>query len=141
MKEKDKMKNKFGDVDIEVVDGGMYTTLERKQRYKSELGKLRRSLKHIDKKDLKVCEVLIKNIAFITVQMEELALMVEADGYLSVYKNGENQVGVKKSVPADLYTVSCKNYAVLFGKLQAALPKKESTPNVDALDEFTKKRK
>lgn len=141
MKEKERMKSSTRNVDIEVVDGGIYTTKERKDRYKSELGKLKRSLKHIDKKDLKIAEVLIKNMAFITVQMEELALMVEADGYLSVYQNGANQVGVKKSVPADLYTVSCKNYAVLFGKLQAILPKEEKVPELDPLDEFKKEKK
>lgn len=140
MKDSEKIKGMHKDVDMETVAGGIYTTEMRKERYKSELGKLKRSLKFADKKNLKLCDVLIKNLAFITVQMEELSIMVENKGYMMEYQNGANQKGIKKSVAADLYTVSVKNYSVLFTKLQSMLPKEE-TPKMDDMDKFIKKHK
>lgn len=140
MNEEKKEFKKYKDIDLSELGSNFYTVEERKARYKSELKKLKHSLRHIDKKDLLISAVLIKNLAFITVQMEELQLMVERDGYIMEYQNGENQKGTKKSVASELYAVTTKNYSVLFGKLQNVLPK-DSAPKVDELTAMINKKK
>lgn len=71
--------------------------LSKEEKIKSEIRRLRRALKDLDKNKLAVVEKLIETAAFTSVSLDELQEIINKDGFISEYKNGENQYGTKQS--------------------------------------------
>jgi len=65
---------------------------------------------------------LIDNIAFCIVQLEELRELIKRDGYYEVYRNGQNQAGLKKSIASDLIIQVGKNYSMYLKQFREMLP-------------------
>lgn len=84
-----------------------------------------------DKKEL--CIELIKNAAFLSVQMKDLTERINEEGVISEYQNGENQYGTKESPLVSVYCKFHKQYSGTFAQLNDLLPKNKQ---VDATDGF-----
>ena len=66
------------------------------------------------------------------VLLQDLQEDIKANGYKEEYKNGANQFGYKRSIAADLYQVTIKNYSSIIKQLTGLL----SEQVVDEDDDF-----
>ena len=83
----------------------------------------------VDKNKLQTVESLIKNAAFMAVSLEELQEIINAEGYVVEYQNGENQKGTKQSDAVKTHIAMTKNHAAIIKQLTDLVPpekKKES---------------
>lgn len=115
-----------------------YKYLKDDKRTKKEIGKLRHLFKDLqgDKKTL--CQKLIENAGFMAVMLEELQEDIKNNGYKEEYRNGENQYGFKRSIAADLYQVTIKNYSNAIKQLSDLLPKNNGMEESDGFEEFVR---
>ena len=82
-----------------------------------------------DKNKLQTVESLIKNAAFMAVSLEELQEIINDEGYVVEYQNGENQKGTKQSDAVKTHIAMTKNHAAIIKQLTDLVPpekKKES---------------
>lgn len=107
--------------------------MDTDRKIKKEIRRLNGIFKDItlDKKEL--CIELIKNAAFLSVQMKELTDRMNEEGVISEYQNGENQFGTKESPLVTVYCKFHKQYSGTFAQLNDLLPKNKQ---VDATDGF-----
>lgn len=88
-----------------------------------------------------IARKLIDRIAFMTVAAEDLESEIIENGYMSEYKNGENQFGMKKSPALESYIAIMQRYnaaAESILKLFPASPPK--TTQKEGLLEFMKSK-
>ena len=88
--------------------------LTKEQKIKKEIARLKRVFKDLDKNKLQTVESLIKNAAFMAVSLEELQEIINAEGYVVEYQNGENQKGTKQSDAVKTHIAMTKNHALPF---------------------------
>ena len=103
--------------------------LSKDQKIRKEIARLRRVFKDLDKNKLQTVESLIKNAAFMTVSLEELQEIINEEGYVVEYQNGENQYGTKQSDAVKTHIAMTKNHASIVKQLAELVPperKKES---------------
>ena len=103
--------------------------LTKEQKIKKEIARLKRVFKDLDKNKLQTVESLIKNAAFMAVSLEELQEIINAEGYVVEYQNGENQKGTKQSDAVKTHIAMTKNHAAIIKHLTDLVPpenKKES---------------
>ena len=103
--------------------------LTKEQKIKKEIARLKRVFKDLDKNKLQTVESLIKNAAFMAVSLEELQEIINAEGYVVEYQNGENQKGTKQSDAVKTHIAMTKNHAAIIKQLTDLVPpekKKES---------------
>ena len=103
--------------------------LTKEQKIKKEIARLKRVFKDLDKNKLQTVESLIKNAAFMAVSLEELQEIINAEGYVVEYQNGENQKGTKQSDEVKPHIAMTKNHAAIIKQLTDLVPpekKKES---------------
>ena len=101
--------------------------LTKEQKIKKEIARLKRVFKDLDKNKLQTVESLIKNAAFMS--LEELQEIINAEGYVVEYQNGENQKGTKQSDAVKTHIAMTKNHAAIIKQLTDLVPpekKKES---------------
>lgn len=111
-----------------------YEDLKKDERFKKELKILSNLFLEvsIDKKTL--CTRLIENAAFMAVLLQDLQDDIKTNGFFDEYQNGANQFGRKRSVAADLYQVTIKNYSSAIKQLIDLLP--GDKPEEDELMKF-----
>lgn len=97
--------------------------LAKQERIKKEINRLKRQFKDIplDKKNLVMST--LKNVAFMTISMEDLEENIIRDGTTVTYKNGENQYGEKQSPDAQLYLQFSQKHTQAMRILLDCLPK------------------
>ena len=103
--------------------------LTKDQKIKREISRLKRVFKDLDKNKLQTVESLIKNAAFMAVSLEELQDIINEEGYVVEYQNGENQHGTKLSDAVKTHIAMTKNHASIIKQLTDLVPpekKKES---------------
>ena len=103
--------------------------LTKEQKIKKEIARLKRVFKDLDKNKLQTVESLIKNAAFMAVSLEELQEIINAEGYVVEYQNGENQKGTTQSDAVKTHIAMTKNHAAIIKQLTDLVPpekKKES---------------
>ena len=83
-------------------------------------------------------EDLIVNAAFMGVSLKELQEMINKNGMVSEYKNGENQYGTKKSPEVEVYATMIKNYSGIMKQLLDVLP---DTTGKDELMDYIKEKR
>lgn len=71
--------------------------LTKDQKIRREITRLKRVFRDLDKNKLQTVESLIRNAAFMAVSLEELQEIINEEGYIVEYQNGENQKGTKQS--------------------------------------------
>jgi hypothetical protein len=116
-------------------------TKQKIERIKAEIKKLNSSFKNLDKNQKKICKSLIENAAFMAVSLEDLQTIINREGYVTEYKNGQNQFGTKKSPEVETYISMTKNYSAIIKQLTDLLPEKVEKTEDDGFDDFVKSRK
>ena len=99
--------------------------LTKEQKIKKEIARLKRVFKDLDKNKLQTVESLIKN----AVSLEKIKEIINAEGYVVEYQNGENQKGTKQSDAVKTHIAMTKNHATIIKQLTDLVPpekKKES---------------
>jgi hypothetical protein len=113
--------------------------MNKDERIKKEIRKLKRIFKDLPKDKSAIVEKLIGNAAFMAATLEDLQDAINQNGCISTYQNGENQWGTKKSPEADLYNTMIKNYSTVVKQLTDMLPKDEAKAAEDELVTFIQK--
>lgn len=98
------------------------TDLTKQERIKKEQRRLRGIFKDLDQNRKKLVTPLIDKAAFMSIELDELQETLEQDGWITEYKNGENQYGTKRSPEADTYIALSKNYAAVIKQLVDLVP-------------------
>ena len=79
-------------------------------------------------------ESLIRNAAFMAVSLEELQEIINEEGYIVEYQNGENQKGTKQSDAVKTHIAMTKNHAAIIKQLaDLAPPEKKKESRLQAL--------
>jgi hypothetical protein len=115
------------------INKDTYNHLKDDKRIKEELAKLNKIYTNIPKDKKALCNKLIENAAFMGVLLEDLAADLQKNGYTEEYKNGADQYGRKKSIAADLYNATIKNYVSTIKHLSDQLPKEEEETQSELL--------
>lgn len=112
--------------------------LEKTERIKKEVRRLKRLFKEIDENKKKLVFTTIEDVAFMTITMQDLRETIVRKGTSVVYKNGENQYGLKQSPDAQLYLQLSQKQTQAMKILLDCLPKKtkEAVSKLDDFDEF-----
>ena len=114
--------------------------LTKEERIKKEQRRLARIFKDIPKERKDTVRSLIQNAAFMTVTLEDLQKVINRDGVVSEYQNGENQWGTKKSPEADVYISMTRNHLAVIKQLCDLLPAGDSAKQTeDELMAFIKR--
>lgn len=100
--------------------------ITKEQKIKREISRLRRVFRDLDENKLKTVESLIKNAAFMAVSLEELQEIINAEGYVVEYQNGEHQKGTKQSDAVKTHIAMTKNHASIIKQLSDLVPAREN---------------
>lgn len=103
--------------------------LSKETKIKKEIARLRKVFKDLDKNKWQTVENLIQNAAFMAVTLEELQVIINAEGCSILYQNGKNQFGTQQTAEMKTYISLSKNYTVIIKQLCDMVPaekKKES---------------
>lgn len=114
----------------------IFTKEEREKLYKKYLREIKKSLKALDAEVLKLNEHLIDDAAHYAVALKEMNLMLDRDGFMEKYQNGENQWGTKKTIAAELKPKYTQIYQGLIKQLAALLPTESEKSAATELMEF-----
>ena len=71
---------------------------------------------------------LLQNAAFMRVTLEDLQELINSEGVVDQYKNGEHQYGYKQSAALQSYNALIKNYTSVTKSLTQYLPYKKTAP-------------
>ena len=94
----------------------------KEQRIKKEVNRLKKIFRDLDKNKLQAVESLIHNAAFTAVSLEDLQEIINAEGYVEEYQNGENQFGRKQSEVVKTHIAMTKNHASIIKSLADLAP-------------------
>lgn len=115
--------------------------LEKADRIKKEVRRLKRLFANIDGNKKKLVFTTIEDIAFMTITMQDLRETIIRSGTTVEYKNGENQYGTKQSPDAQLYLQLSQKQTQAMKLLLDCLPKSEKpAPKDDGFDDFVNGR-
>ena len=114
----------------------------KKARITREINRLRRLFADIDENKKKLVNATIKDVAFMTVAMEDLREEMIQTGLIEEYQNGPNQWGKKKSTASESYLQFSNKQTAAMKILVDALPKTEpkKQPDADDFDDFVYNR-
>lgn len=99
-----------------------FTEKEKDSLIQDEMDRLRRICETMDKNRLEVVSGLIQEAAFMAATLCDLRVTISREGVVSIYQNGENQWGHKKSPEIEVYNNLIKNYMQIMKQLVDALP-------------------
>ena len=123
----------------------MATMTSKDERIKKERDKLTKQFSAIDERRKRIVEKPIDNCAYMSVILEDLKAQMDAKGdeaYVSVYQNGENQWGTKKSPEIEIYNQVFSNYLKGVKQLTDLLPEEmrinSEDKEINAINEFLK---
>ena len=102
----------------------IWTDKQRKTKINRELKRLQKIYENIETSRKKTVEKLINDAAFMAVTLEEIRLVIQRDGVVETYQNGENQKGVKKSPAVEVYDKMVNTYSKVIKQLCDLLPEK-----------------
>jgi len=103
--------------------------IEKESRISAEIKRLTKLFKNIDKNKLKTVKSLIENVAFMTITLDDLQLVINEKGCVEEYQNGQNQKGYKKSSEVEVYNTMIKNYSTIMKQLIELSPSSGSDSN------------
>jgi len=116
--------------------------LEKDNRIKKEIRRLKGLFKDIDKNKKSLVFTTIEDVAFMTITMQDIREDIVRKGTTVEYKNGENQYGTKQSPDAQLYLQLSQKQTQAMKLLLDCLPKtqKPVDDKDDGFDEFVNGR-
>ncbi len=95
------------------------TEKEKKAKYLRELQKI---FKGVDANKKRVLQAHLDNIAYMKAKLETLQEMIDAEGLVEVYQNGENQYGTKPSTAVKAYNDIVRSYNTLYKEIAPFIP-------------------
>ena len=117
------------------------TISTKKARITREINRLKKLFTDIDENKKKLAYATIKDVAFMTVTMEDLREEIALTGTVEEYKNGPNQYGKKQSIAVQNYIQFSSKQTAAMKILMDALPKSEpKKPESDGFDDFVYSR-
>lgn len=102
----------------------IWTDKQRKIKISRELKRLQKIYENIETSRKKTIEKLINDAAFMAVTLEEIRLVIQRDGVIETYQNGENQKGIKKSSAVEVYDKMVNTYSKVIKQMCDLLPEK-----------------
>ena len=114
----------------------------KKARITREATRLTKMFADIDENKKKLVQTTIKDVAFMTIEMEDLRMEIAEKGSVEEYKNGANQYGKKQSAAAQMYLQLSQKQTAAMKILLDQLPKTEAKkqPDTDDFDDFVYSR-
>lgn len=97
--------------------------ISKEKRIKTEYGRMKELFSAMPENELRFCDPLLQNAAFMKVTLEDLQQAINENGVTDSYQNGANQSGTKASADLQAYNSLAKVYNALMDKLSAKLPK------------------
>lgn len=97
--------------------------ISKEKRIKTEYDRMKALFSAMPENELRFCDPLLQNAAFMKVTLEDLQQAINENGVTDSYQNGANQSGTKASADLQAYNSLAKVYNALMDKLSAKLPK------------------
>ena len=107
--------------------------LTKDQRIWREYDRMKELFATMPENELRFCDPLLQNAAFMAVTLQDLQIAINANGVTDVYQNGANQSGTKASADLQAYNSLAKVYNALMDKLSNRLPKEIKQSRLAAL--------
>ena len=107
--------------------------LPKAERICQEYSRMHELFAAMPENELKFCDPLLQNAAFMKVTLEDLQQAINENGVTDQYQNGANQSGTKASADLQAYNSLAKVYNALMDKLSAKLPKQMKQSRLAAL--------
>ena len=108
------------------MEFGIYREEKRKKLIKQEIKRLNPLLENIDSNRKRAFEKLINDAAFMAVTLEEARAIINRDGIIESYQNGQNQYGYKKSSAVEVYDKMINTYSKIVKQMCDVLPENVS---------------
>lgn len=105
------------------------TDLSKEARIKKEITRINKALQDLDKNKKAIVTPLIKMAAFTAVSIQDLEEIINEEGFISEYKNGENQYGTKQSDETKTLIALQKNLTAALKTLADLAPPAENKEN------------
>jgi regulator of replication initiation timing len=106
--------------------------MSKDTKIKRRMSELNAIYSKLSEKKRSIADPLIKNAAFMEVELEELRNIIAENGASEEYKNGENQYGRKASADLQSYNSLLKSYNMVNSRLEAMLPPEEEVDELAA---------
>lgn len=119
---------------------GIYEHLEKRDKIKKEMNRLKKLFKEFDKAKSKSLEGLIENAAFMRITLDELREDLLVNGTTELFEQGE-QTFNRERPEAKQYTTFIQRYSQVMKQLIDLLPSEVKKQEEDALMEFVKRAK
>lgn len=107
--------------------------MTKDERIKAELERISVYFADIADNQRAVILPLLQNAAFMKVTLEDLQELINNDGLIDEYQNGENQKGLKVSAALQSYNSTVKNYGGVIKQVFSLLPKEIKTRKLEQL--------
>ena len=107
--------------------------LSKEERIDLEYSRMKEMFAALPENELRFCDPLLQNAAFMMVTLEDLQQAINENGVTDSYQNGANQSGTKASADLQAYNSLAKVYNALMDKLSAKLPKQMKQSRLAAL--------
>lgn len=108
--------------DVNLSYEPIYSEKKRNALIKKETKRLEKLFENLQTSKLKVANNLIQDAAFMSVQLEELKKIINRDGVVEKYQNGESQMGLKKSAASEVYDKMINTYSKVVKQLCDLVP-------------------
>lgn len=100
----------------------------KEKRIEEEYSRLSTLFRAADTNRIAVLDPLFRNCAFMRVTLDDLQKVINEEGVIDHYQNGQNQYGQKQSAALQSYNSLTKSYAALNKTLRAYLPSADQVP-------------
>ena len=107
--------------------------MTKDERIQQEYGRMKELFATMPENELRFCDPLLQNAAFMKVTLEDLQKAINENGVTDSYQNGANQSGTKASADLQAYNSLAKVYNALMDKLSAKLPKQMKQSRLAAM--------
>lgn len=107
--------------------------MAKDERIKAELERISVYFADIADNQRAIILPLLQNAAFMKVTLEDLQELINDDGLIDEYQNGENQKGLKVSAALQSYNTTVKNYGGVIKQVFSLLPKEVKTNKLQQL--------
>ncbi len=119
----------------------LYDEEERKKRIAQVKRKMLKIIRNLDENKQFIAKNIIEELAFQTIMCEELRSLIQINGYIEQYKNGENQQGFKKSSFVEQYQTAVKSHSMYLGQLMKIIPEMAGQDDFEEFMNSVKKTK
>ena len=104
-----------------------FTDIQKEKMIKKEVARLKKICQDLPPDRLAAAMGLIEEAAFMTITLLDLKTTINKSGCVSIYQNGENQWGTKKSPEVDVYNTMIKNHLQVMKQIAELIP--ETAPD------------